>query len=280
ARLSLPDRWILSRLESVRRDVTRLIDAWQLGEAGRQLYEFLWNEYCDWYIEAAKVRLNEGSAGEAQATSQVLAYVLERSLRLLHPYMPFVTEAIWQNLPGLSGENRAIMVTRWPEDSGRHNAEAEVDFDRIQEIVRGMRNVRSEYDVPPGRRIAAHISAGDYETLVNTNLPVMSMLARLDPDTVQVAPELAAPGKVATLTAGGVTVYLPLAGLIDLGAERKRIQGELDNVAKQVARIEGLLENPGFVNKAPADVVERERSKLVELQERQGQLNLRLAELA
>jgi valyl-tRNA synthetase len=126
AELSLPDRWILSRYASVRDDVTRLIESWQLGEAGRQLYEFLWNEYCDWYIEAAKVRLGEGTPAEAQATRQVLAYVLERSLRLLHPFMPFVTEAIWRNLPGMGGRGAAsIMVTRWPEELTRLDAAAE-----------------------------------------------------------------------------------------------------------------------------------------------------------
>ncbi len=118
--LSLADRWILSRLESVQNEVTRLNNSWQLGEAGRQLYEFLWNEYCDWYIEAAKVRLNDGTPAEAQATRQVLAFVLEQSLRLLHPFMPCVTETIWQNLPDLGGMDahgpRALIVSRWPQN--------------------------------------------------------------------------------------------------------------------------------------------------------------------
>ena len=279
AALSLADRWILSRYETVRSEVTRLVDAWQLGEAGRQLYEFLWNEYCDWYIEASKVRLGDGSPVEAQATRQVLAYVLERSLRLLHPFMPFVTEAIWQNLPGLAGDGRSIMVTRWPAATAWQDAAAETDFARIQEIIRGIRNVRSEYDVPAGRRIAASLSAGSHTGLLIENLPVMVMLARLEQEAVVIEPELAAPGKAATLAASGVTVYLPLAGLVDLAAERKRIQGEIDNVDKQVQRIDGLLGNPGFMDKAPANVVERERAKLVELQERRAQLVERMAEL-
>ena len=279
AALSLADRWILSRYETVRSEVTRLVDAWQLGEAGRQLYEFLWNEYCDWYIEASKVRLGDGSPVEAQATRQVLAYVLERSLRLLHPFMPFVTEAIWQNLPGLAGAGRSIMVTRWPAATAWQDAAAETDFARIQEIIRGIRNVRSEYDVPAARRIAASLSAGGHTGLLAENLPVLVMLARLEAEAVVIEPELAAPGKAATLAASGVTVYLPLAGLVDLAAERKRIQGEIDNVDKQVQRIDGLLGNPGFMDKAPANVVERERAKLVELQERRAQLVERMAEL-
>ncbi|MFN3331104.1 MAG: class I tRNA ligase family protein, partial [Caldilinea sp.] len=278
--LSLPDRWILSRYESVRREVNRLIEAWQLGEAGRQLYEFLWNEYCDWYIEASKMRLNDAESAEARATRQVLAYVLERSLRLLHPYMPFVTEAIWQNLPGMAGDGRSIMVTRWPAESGQFDALVEDQFSRLQEVIRGIRNVRSEYDVPAGRRIAAAISAGEFTSLVTNNLPIVAMLARLDSEAVEVGPDLNAPDKAATLAAGGMTVYLPLANLIDLAAERKRIQGEIDNVDKQVQRIEGMLGNPGFTSKAPAQVIEREQARLEELRERRAQLMQRIAELA
>jgi valyl-tRNA synthetase len=295
--LSLPDRWILSRLDAVRHEATRLIDAWQFGEAGRQLYEFLWNEYCDWYIEAAKVRLNEGSPVQAQATRQVLAFVLERAMRLLHPFMPFVTEAIWQNLPGIgqgapvpdagiaaagsgaSGCAPAIMVTRWPGPSGRRNEEAEAAFGRVQEIVRGIRNVRAEYDVPAPKRIPALFSAGEHAVLLADSLPIMAFLARLDAGETEVAADLPAPGKAATLAAAGVTVYLPLAGLVDFAAERKRIQGEIDNIDRQVGRIEGMLNNPGFTGKAPAEVVDRERTKLAELQGKRGQLAERLAEL-
>ncbi|HAJ35657.1 MAG TPA: valine--tRNA ligase [Chloroflexi bacterium] len=280
AAFSLVDRWILSRYESVRREVNRLIETWQLGEAGRQLYEFLWNEYCDWYIEAAKVRLSNAASAEAQATRQVLAYVLERSLRLLHPFMPFVTEAIWQNLPGMAGEGRSIMVTRWPAESGQYDAQAEDHFGRMQEAIRGIRNVRSEYDVPAARRIAAHFSAGEYAPLVVDNLPVIAMLARLETTAVHVAAELAAPGKAATLAVAGMTIYLPLSDLIDLAAERKRIQSEIDNVDRQVQRIESTLANAEFVGKAPAAIVERERAKLVELRERRNQLTTRLADLS
>ena len=280
--LSLPDRWILSRLDAVREEVTRLIDTWQLGEAGRQLYEFLWNEYCDWYIEAAKVRLNEGTAAQAQATRQVLAYVLEQGLRLLHPFMPFVTETIWQNLPGIGAGAAgapAIMVTRRPQASGRQNVEAEAAFARIQEIVRGIRNVRSEYEVPAPKRIPALFSAGEHAALLEESLPLMVSLARLEAGETQVAADLPAPAKAATLAAAGVSVYLPLAGLVDFAAERKRIGGEIDNIDRQVGRIEGMLGNPGFTAKAPAEVIERERAKLGELQGKRAQLAERLADL-
>ena len=295
AELSLPDRWILSRLDAVRHEVTRLIDTWQFGEAGRQLYEFLWNEFCDWYIEAAKVRLNEGTAAEAQATRQVLAFVLEQSLRLLHPFMPFVTEAIWQNLPGVgqghlrtqklsSQETQflaspAIMVTRWPPPAAAATTRPTATLAASRRLVRGIRNVRAEYDVPAPKRIPALISAGEYAAVLRENLPVMAFLARLEAAETQVAAELPAPGKAATLAAAGVTVYLPLAGLVDFAAERKRIQGEIDNVDRQVGRIEGMLDNPGFTGKAPAEVIDRERAKLADLQAKRTQLAERLADL-
>ncbi len=279
--VSLADRWILSRLDATCAEVSRLIETWQLGEAGRHLYEFLWNEYCDWYIEAAKVRLYEGAPEEAQATRQVLAHVLEQSLRLLHPFMPFVTEAIWQNLPGLGGyQDEGLIFRHWPQPLGLADAGVEETFARIQEIVRGIRNVRSEYNVEPGRRIAALLAAGEHTPVLEASLPMIAALARLDPAQTTVAEALAAPDKAAALAAGGVAVYLPLAGMVDLAAERKRIQGELDAVDRQLQRIAGLLNNPGFTAKAPAEVVEREQAKQEELAAKRGQLSERLADLA
>jgi valyl-tRNA synthetase len=278
--LGLADRWILSRLQSVQDEATRLINDWQLGEAGRQLYDFVWTEYCDWYIEAAKVRLAEPASAEAQATRQALAFVLEQSLRLLHPYMPYVTEAIWQNLPDLGGDGRALMVSRWPELQGAKDEQADEAFGNIQEIVRAIRNARSEYDVPPGRRIGAQISAGAHLKMLSDNSPLLARLAGLGLATIQLAADLAAPDHAVTLAAGGVTTYLPLAGLVDLAAERTRLQKEIDNIDRQLQRIDGLLANPGFVNKAPDEIIDRERNKLGELQGARRQLAERLAALA
>jgi valyl-tRNA synthetase len=279
ADLSLADRWILSRLEQVQNEVTRLIESWQFGEAGRQLYEFLWNEYCDWYIEAAKVSLYEGTSTQANATAQVLAYVLEHSLRLLHPYMPYVTETIWQNLPGMNVDSRALIISRWPHIGGLADAESDEAFGRLQEIVRAIRNVRSEYNVEPGRRIPTSISAAEFTSLIERELPLVAFLARLAAGQVTIAADLPAPEKSVTVATGGVTIFIPLAGLVDLDAERKRLQKEIDNLGKQVERSEGLLANQGFVAKAPPEVIERERAKLDELRTRRQQLDERLAEL-
>jgi valyl-tRNA synthetase len=278
-KLTLADRWILSRFEAVQNEVTRLIDSWQLGEAGRQLYEFLWNEYCDWYIEAAKVRLYEGTEEQATATCHVLAFVLEQSLRLLHPYMPYVTETIWQNLPGLNVNGRAVLVSRWPHVNGLADPQADEAFGRLQEIVRAIRNVRSEYNVEPGRRIAAIFSTGEHYALIERELPFLASIARLDLAHVTVASELSAPENAVTLASAGITVYLPLAGLVDLEAERNRLQKEIDNIAKQMQRSDGLLGNQSFVAKAPPEVIERERAKYEELQARRQQLAERLTTL-
>ncbi len=225
------------------------------------------------------MRLYDGTPDEAQATRQVLAYVLETSLRLLHPFMPFVTETIWQNLPGLRTDTRALIISRWPARHGWTNTDADADFGRLQDIVRAIRNVRSEYNVEPGRRIAAEFSAGEYAERVRTGQSLLVSLARLDAARVTVARELPAPDKAVTLATGGIAVYLPLAGLVDLEAERGRLRKEIENLDKQMARAEGLLNNAGFVSKAPPDVIERERSKYAELQGRRGQLAERLADL-
>ena len=278
---TLADRWILSRLYTVQTHATQLIDNWQLGEAGRQLYEFLWSEYCDWYIEAAKPRLYGDDARAAAATRQVLAYALELSLRLLHPFMPYVTEAIWSHLPGVPDHAEALMTQRWPRPTARRDTAAEDDFGRIQEIVRAIRNARAEYNVEPGRRIAA-LFAGDGRDLAQDNLELFTTLARLDDAQVAVAAAANATdsGPSVQLSAGGITTYLPLAGMVDLEAERKRLQKELDNIDGQITRANGLLSNENFVGRAPEHVVQRERDKLADLNAQREQVSSSLDQLA
>ena len=278
---TLADRWILSRLNTVQDHVTQLIENWQLGEAGRQLYEFLWSEYCDWYIEAAKPRLYGSDASAAAATRQILAYTLEQSLRLLHPFMPYVTEAIWSHLPGVPDHAEALMTQRWPRPVERRDASAEDDFGRIQEIVRAIRNARAEYNVEPGRRIAA-VFVGGGHALAQDNLELFTTLARLDESQVAVVsqPNGTASGPAVQLSAGGITTYLPLAGMVDLEAERKRLQKELDNVDNQISRTTGLLNNENFVGKAPEQVVQRERDKLEDLNAQRVQVSSSLEQLS
>ena len=270
--LSLADRWILSRVEYLNAEVERLFQDYQYGEAGRRLYDFLWSEFCDWYLEIAKISLYGDDEAAKERTRRVLVYVLEKALRLLHPFMPFVTEAIWQQLPH---EGKSIMIAAWPEAGPRDEA-AEEAFERIQAVIRGIRNVRSEYRVEPSRRIPALIAAGPYLDLVNEMRDVIVQLARLDPDRLQVAETVEPPELTATVVERGITVYLPLAGMVDVAAERERLAKELENVRRQIARTRQMLANENFRTKAPAEVVRREEEKLAKLEEDERKLEERL----
>jgi valyl-tRNA synthetase len=271
------DRWIVSRYNRLNEAVNRLMETYQYGEAGRQIYEFLWGEYADWYVEIAKLRLY-GTDMRAQATARrVLVHVLDRTLRLLHPFMPFVTEAAWQHLP--HGDD-SIMVAAWPAP-GNIDEEAEVAMQLVMDVVRAIRNARAEYNVEPGRSIPASIAAGDKYDLFQSQQDVLTELAHLDAEKLRLAHTLFdKPEQALTLVVGSVEIYLPLAGMVDLAAERERLQKELAHVEQGVARSEKLLDNEGFTGKAPAEVVQKERDRLAGLQSQAAKLRERLAALA
>ncbi len=275
--MALPDRWIISRYNRLLANVTRLMDAYQYGEAGRQIHEFLWGEYADWYIEIAKIRLY-GTDAHAQATvRRVLVYVLDRTLRLLHPFMPFVTEAAWQHLPHTDD---SIMITSWPT-SGDLCEDTEADMQLVMDAIRAIRNARAEYNVEPTRRVVAHIATGEKYDLFLAQRDVLVELARLDLDNLRLAHTLLdKPEQALTLVVGGVEIYLPLAGMVDLTAEHERLQKELAHIDAGIARGQKLLNNQGFIAKAPAEVVQKERDKLTSLQEQAEKLRERLATLA
>ena len=287
SQLALPERWILSRLSAVITDATRLMDSFQFGEAGRQIYDFFWSEFCDWYLEISKIAIYRGTP-EAKAQAQaVLVRVLDESLRLLHPFIPFVTEETWGYLKAASaGEDgagredwpAALIVAPWPRPGNRDEA-AEADMELIMEMVRGIRNARAEYDVKPGQQLAASIAAGDRLAALTAQAEMLRTLARLDPARLTLAADLEAPAQALTLVTGAVTIYLPLAELIDLDAERARLGKELAETEAQIERSRALLEGP-FAQRAPAAVVQREREKLTELEARALRLRERLAELA
>jgi len=277
AALTTQDRWIISRHNKLIVEVTELIDNFQFGEAGRQLYNFLWGEYCDWYIEMAKIRLYGPDEAAKDNTRRVLVYVLERTLRLLHPYMPFVTEEIWQHLPH---EGEALIVAPWPEAGPRYEAE-EAAIAQVMELIRAVRNARAEYDVEQGRPISAIIVAGDrYEMLEQQRL-ALERLARIDPEKLRMVRSLEdKPEKALALVIGDVEVYLPLAGMIDLERERARLSGQLDRLQEEMARAKHLLANGSFVAKAPAEVVQKERDKLEGYRERRDRIRQRLETLS
>ncbi len=279
--LQLPERWILSRLSATISDVTRLMDTFQYGEAGRQLYEFFWGEFCDWYLEMSKNAIYRGEAATKAQTQAVLVKVLDEALRLLHPFIPFVTEETWGYLKQAAGDATwpaGLIVAPWPEPGPRDEA-AEAEMGLVMEIVRAIRNARAEYDVKPGQLIAAEISAGERAEQLQAQAEILCSLARLDPARLLIAAHRDAPAQALTLVTGAVSTYLPLADLVDLAAERSKLQKELAEAEAQAARSENLLGGP-FAQRAPANVIQRERDKLAELQARAEQLRARLADLA
>ena len=270
------DKWIISRSNRLVADVTRLVEQYQYGEAGRQIYDFLWGEFCDWYIEMAKVRLYGQDPSAQNAARQVLAYVLERTMRLLHPFMPFVTEAIWQNLPH---EGESIMIAPWPR-AGGVDEEAETAIELLMDIVRAIRNARAEFSVQPKQRIAASIAAGKYYDLLREQQDILLSLAHLDSERLELDTTLTdVPAQALTLVVGGVTIYLPLAGMIDVEAEKARIANEMERLTKLIANSQILLTNKNFISKAPAHVVQKERDKVTKYREKWQKLRERLESL-
>jgi valyl-tRNA synthetase len=273
--LALADRWILSRLDATIDEANRLMQMHQYGEAGKAIREFVWSELCDWYIEAAKVRLR-GTPAEQQVVAQTLAYVLERSVRLLHPFMPFVTEALWQELPHV-GES--VMIATWPA-AGSRDPSAEAGFGALIEIVRAIRNVRTEAQVEPGRWIAGSIFAGPHAAAFEAARRELGALARISDDALAIR-DVAPVGDQNALTAvaGSVVAMLPLAGMVDLDAERDRLRKEIAAAEAERDRARTQLGNEAFISRAPEQVVEVQRRRMATAEEQIALLERRLAEL-
>ncbi|HEX5440887.1 MAG TPA: valine--tRNA ligase, partial [Ktedonobacterales bacterium] len=282
---SLADKWIVSRAQRLSVEVTRLMDEFQFGEAGRQIYDFIWSEYCDWYLEIAKVQLRDEA--QAQRTALILRAALDRALRLLHPFMPFVTEEVWQHLyadiPEGERPASALIVAPWPAASGaatrQQDSRAEADMALIQEIVIAIRNARNEAEVEAKRHIKVILAGGDKTTLLRQQAALIEQLARAEPPRIE--RRLAAkPEQAMALVAGGVEIYLPLAGLLDLAKEAERLDGEIVKAEAAVERSKKVLENPNFVARAKPEIVQRERDALALAEDTLARLRARRRELA
>jgi valyl-tRNA synthetase len=274
---TLADSWIWARLQQLVRDVERLFQSYQYGEAGRQIYDFFWAEFADWYVETAKQQMRD-QARRGQ-TVQTLARVLDIALRLLHPFTPFVTEELWGHLRNALRESPlsglaadwppALIVAHWPEPRPLEGwEEAKVaDFAVLQEIIRGIRNLRAEKNVQPSRRLPATMVAGTRVGLLKEQAQTIAALAGLDAGKLKINKTLKKkPADSATLVVGSVEIHLPLAGMVDAEAERARLSRELADVETQIKRLEQLLAGE-FAAKAPSAVVARERERLAGLQE-------------
>ena len=277
------DRWIVSRLNRVAGQVGTSMQDYQFGEAQRAIHDFLWNEFCDWYIEMSKVRLR---TEDAPSPLPVLAHVLEQMLRMLHPFMPFVTEEIWTRLvdvlPEAPDRPEALIVAPYPEsDASQYDAEAEAEVESIIELVRAARNLRAEFRIQNNERLEAEISgSGQRSVVFRESLDFIGSQAMIDLSVTNTQNEAAGSSDTAVQALASGTLAVSLGGLVDLDEETLRIRSELGELTKYEQRITRNLSNENFVNRAPEEVVDRERDRLAGAQERIARLTDILDRLA
>ena len=265
-KLSNADRWILYRLNQTTVSVDAALASFRFNEAANDLYRFTWSEFCDWYIELAKDDLYKGDADRQASAKYVLWLVLENLLRLLHPFMPFITEEIWQALPKKDGAAESIMISSFPaacaEWEGYAAAAAEMDL--VMEVIKGIRNIRGEMEVPPSKQIAAILDCKSEASLalLKRNEAYVMSLARLS--DLGIGQGIERPAEASLQVAGDVEIIVPLRGLVNVEEEEKRLGKEIAKIEKDIEFLSKKLENPSFVERAPADVVEKEREKIGE----------------
>ncbi|MBH0157721.1 valine--tRNA ligase [Fictibacillus sp. 5RED26] len=274
---SLADQWILTRLNETAEDITRLIDAYEFGEVGRLLYNFIWDDLCDWYIEMAKLPLYGEDEEAKKTTRSVLAHVLDQTLRLLHPFMPFITEEIWQHLPH---KGESITIASWPEKrEDLHFPEAAKEFALITEVIRSVRNIRSEMNVAPSKPVELQIKPKNKEILSALESNRHYLVRFCNPGELIISDEISAPEKSMSTILTGLEMYLPLEGLLNIDEEIKRLEKEAEKYAKEVERVQKKLSNEGFMKKAPEKVIEEERAKEADYQEKYDNVLARIKEL-
>ena len=288
------DRWIVSRLDRVTAEVNRALESFELGDAQQRLHDFIWNDYCDWYIEMAKIRVRNGSEPSPLPT---LAHVLERILRLLHPFMPFITEEVWQTLMArLPAENRSghgepvepaesIMIAPYPTSGNRVDPAAEEEIELIQQAIRAVRNTRAQLRIPAAQHLEALVEANGQMAAIEDEADVIRAMSRVEPLRIVSGDDAARHSREGgnlrgvTLVVSPLVVRLPLEGVVDLDAEGERLRSELADCARNLERVEKLVANPNFRQKARPDVVENEEARLAELRERKERLDEILAQL-
>ncbi|MCK5873050.1 MAG: valine--tRNA ligase [Alcanivoracaceae bacterium] len=267
-KLSLADRWIISSLQRAEQDVIDALDQFRFDQASYAAYEFIWNEYCDWYLELSKPVLygDDYSEAEKRGTRRTLVRVLEAILRLVHPFMPFISEEIWQRIAPLAGvTGETIMLAAFPQpESSKIDSIAEADVQWLKGVITAIRNIRGEMRIPPGKSLPLYLHNGDEQDRrrLEENRNFLAKMAKLD-NIIWLTPEQSAPPSVTQLV-GRMEILVPMAGLIDKAAELDRLGKEIQKLKQEVGRAEQRLKNPGFADRAPADVVAKEKEKLNE----------------
>lgn len=275
--LTIADKWILHRLNETIQETTRLLDIFEYGEVGRVLYNFIWDDLCDWYIEVAKLPLYGQDEEAKKTTRSVLAYVLDQTMRLLHPFMPFVSEEIWQHLPH---EGDSLIVASWPKtDDSFVNPEAVEQMNLLMDIIRQVRNIRAEVNVPLSKKIEIMIRPSN-GAILNYLVAGQSYIERFcNPEKLEIGLSIQSPEKAISSVVSGAEIYLPLAGLIDIEKELARLEKELANLQSEVDRVQKKLNNANFVSRAPEHVVNEERAKEKDYMEKRDKVLARIKEL-
>ncbi|NMC08565.1 MAG: class I tRNA ligase family protein, partial [Candidatus Lokiarchaeota archaeon] len=272
-KLQLADKWILSRLNKLVKLVTDMNDAHDYMNSIRELKNFFWDEFCDWYIEATKVRLYSDADTDKITPKAVLLHVLEACLVMMHPVMPHLTEALWQALPEFAKKGPAIIMARWPEfTKALVNDEAEQGFMLAMNIVKAVRSIRADFNVPPGAKIPLVVDAGDNLALVEGVKDEIVVLARIDPARMTIQAKVDPPMHAGRLVLQGMTAYLPLEGLIDIEKERTRLAAEIGKMEKLADNCRKKLAGP-FSEKAAPELVKQEREKLAGYEEKLARLH-------
>ncbi|MBR2569610.1 MAG: valine--tRNA ligase, partial [Paenibacillus sp.] len=275
--LGTADRWILHRLNETTRDVTRMLDAYEFGETGRLLYNFIWDDLCDWYIEFAKLSLYGQDEVQKKQTKSVLAYVLDRTMRLIHPFMPYISEEIWQHLPH---EGETVTLAAWPTyDEKLEAAGAVAEMNLLMDMIRAVRNIRAEVNVPMSKKVELMVKPADENTYNNMNRNIEFIERFCGTSKLDIDLAIEAPSKAMSAMVTGAELYLPLAGLIDIEQEIARLNKEMEHLNKEVERVEKKLSNEGFMAKAPEKVVAEERAKMNDYSDKRDKVKARIQEL-
>ncbi|EGQ2897499.1 valine--tRNA ligase [Staphylococcus pseudintermedius] len=275
--LSVADQWILTRLNETIDTVTQLSDKYEFGEVGRVLYNFIWDEFCDWYIEMSKIPMNGDDEVQKNVTRSVLSYALDRIMRLLHPFMPFVTEHIWQNLPH---EGESIVTSAWPTvDASLLFEESKDVMEQLVEIIKAVRQSRLEVNTPLSKEIPIKIQAKNetIQQLLKTNQHYLERFC--NPSTLEIETQIDIPDKAMTTVVAAGEVILPIEGLIDMDKELERLEKDLQKWQKELDRVNKKLSNDNFVNKAPEHVINEEKEKQVKYQEKYDGVKARIKQL-
>ena len=272
-KLGLEDKWILSKFNTTVAEVTANLDKFELGVASAKLYEFVWDVLCDWYIELVKPRLFEKDTESCKNAQSVLLYVLSGTLKLLHPFMPFITECIWSHL----GFDKPLIIAEWPQYDERLDFRAECGaMERVIAAIRALRNVRAQMNVPPSKKAKLYV-VSEYADSFNADTAVFFTKLASASEVVLVD-AYDADGSVSVVS-DGAKLYIPMAEIVDLEKERARLEKEKENAEKEIARVNGKLSNASFTDKAPAAVVEAERAKLAKYTEMLANVKDMLAKL-